>query len=142
MQPIFLLNLTRPFADISVGVILLGFFIYGVIAFSAIVLIEAILLRLVQWGSFGRSLLDSFLINLASSAAGIVLAIGGFPLAFLFTENMIPTLLLGLALSILIEGGMLWLLREETLRKTALTAVTINAATYTGLALLASRMGW
>jgi hypothetical protein len=134
MQPISFLEFTPPFADVFIGYIL--YYIAGLIAFAAIIPLEAIVLRLLKWGSFGYSLLDSFLINLASIIVGFGLAIAGIPFAISPPGSLVLSLLFALALSIIIEGAILWMLRKKSLQETLLAAVMINVVSYVCIALL------
>ncbi len=107
-----------------------------------IVLVEAVVLRLLQWGTFGRSLLDAFLMNLASTLIGCAV-----PIILLATDN-VPGVLLGLvggwALSVGIEGGVLALINanRKTERRPArqiwLASLLANAASYVMLAVFIS----
>jgi len=139
LPPAVLSNLAyTPPLDVSVGLILAIYAVYGTIAFTAVILLEAIALRLLRWGSFARSLLDSFLINLASSLVGVLCALFGW-IAWL-PDGVVGTLFslsLAFALSVLVETVVLVLIRGRPLRPSASAAVVANAASYTGLALLA-----
>lgn len=107
----------------------------GFLAVSpVIVLAEAIVLRLLGWGTFGRSLLDAFLVNLAS---GLV---GGCALAAGLSLQANAALWLGLlaafVVSVAIEGGGLWLLRRRPAGETWRAALAANLVSYAGLALV------
>jgi hypothetical protein len=105
-----------------------------------IILLEAAVLRLLRWGTFQRSLLDAFLMNLASTViGGVIVAV------FLFTETtprVLLALLGGWALSIGIEGATLMLI--NAIRKTErhpagqiwLASLVANTASYALLGIL------
>ena len=136
------------FADVAVApIILFAGFITGMMAFVPIVLIESLVFWRLKWGSFGRSLADSALINVASTFCGLVLFIVFTLTAFqcirfpvdaeghLGTECswLVPPLL-GLvalwALTVAIEGGVLLLLKRHTSRQTWIAALAGNVASY------------
>lgn len=127
-----------------VAVIGLGGFL---VVSPLIVLVEAVVLRLLKWGNFWRALLDAFLMNLASTLVGACAFAAG-------TLSLDPTtvwlgLLTGLVLSIIIEGGVLLLLKRYPDRPTPLApplraaqrqvwlaALVTNLVSYAGLAVL------
>jgi hypothetical protein len=92
-----------------------------------IVLIEALVLRGLKWGSLKLSFVDSAVINLTSATAGVLL--------FAFSARLVNQgtaflLLVFGALTVLIEGGMLTLLQRHPLRQTWTAAIAINAVSY------------
>jgi hypothetical protein len=136
--------------DVAAGpAIFLFGVVAGVILVFVIALVEAAVLRLLSWASFWRSLLDSFVMNLVSALAGLVLNVfaadyyqscgyspdrGGR-----FCEWLVsPWALLALAwlLSVLVEGGVLLLLRRRAARQTWLAALVANIASYALIGLL------
>jgi hypothetical protein len=137
-------------ADVAVGPAAYTFgIVAGVVLLFLIALGEAIVLRVLRWDSFGRSLVDSLAINLASTLAGLVLNAfvadlyqscgydperGGRYCDWLLS----PWALLALAglLSVLIEGAVLLMLRRRPARPTWLAALACNAASYAVIALL------
>lgn len=94
-------------------------------------LAEAVVLRLLKWNTFWRSLLDSLLMNLASTLLGVCILTFG-----LFTDSVWFGLLVSGALSVLIEGGVLTLLKRHPMRQTWLAALLVNLVSYLGLAVL------
>jgi hypothetical protein len=137
-------------ADVAAGPIVL---IFGLIVGGGLLLlltlVEAVVLRLLRWGSFGRSVLDSLLMNMASALVGFVLSIfagnlwqtcgydpnrGGRWCEWLIS----PWVLLVLAwlLSELIEGGVLLLRGHHPPRRTWLAALACNIVSYVGFGLL------
>jgi hypothetical protein len=99
-----------------------------------IVLAEAVVLRLLKWGTFWKSLLDAFIVNLVSTLVGAT----AFAAGFLFAEPAAIwlSLLIALILSVAIEGGVLLLLKRHPGRQTWLAALIANLVSYAGLALV------
>jgi hypothetical protein len=117
------------------------FIFFGLLAFlifSGIVLgLEAVVLWSLKWDTFGRSLLASFLMNLASTIVG-VLAIGLLATSLL---NNFVSFVLALLLSILIEGGVLMLMKRDATTKNWRVASIANVVSYglLGIFLLLNR---
>jgi hypothetical protein len=142
-------------ADVAVGpTILFGGLTLGVIVFIPILIIEALVLWRLRWGSFGRSLIDALIANVASTIFGLVFFALFFTTAFQCTRvpagdgvhsvqscgwTISPALwfIAQAALSILIEGGVLLLLKRHPPRKTWIAAIAANVASYVLLGLLA-----
>jgi len=101
--------------------------------FFIIVLIEALVLRGLKWGSFRLSFIDSLVVNLTSTAFGVLLFAFS---AWMLNQGAASLLLLSGVLSVLIEGGVLTLLKRHPLRQTWTAAVAINAASYAFLFVL------
>jgi hypothetical protein len=105
-----------------------------------IILLEAAVLRLLKWGTFQRSLLDAFLMNLASTLiGGVIVAV------FLFAETApqaLLALLSGWVLSIGIEGSTLTLVNairkveRHSVRQIWLASLAANTASYALLSIL------
>src|SRR5262245_38182539 len=146
-------------ADVAVApIILFAGFLTGIKAFVPIVLIEALVLWRLKWGSFGRSLAESALINVASTFCGLVLFVVFTLTAFqcirfpfdaeghLATKRswLVPPLL-GLvaiwALTVAIEGGVLLLLKRHTSRQTWIAALAGNVASYALVGLAVAILG-
>ena len=135
-------------ADVAVGpTILFGGLALGLIVFIPIMIVEALALWGLKWASFGRSLLDSLIANLASTIFGLAF----FTLFFTtsFQCQRVPTadgqhslqscdwtispgrwLVVMVVLSILIEGGVLLLLKRHPPRKTWSSVVIANIGSY------------
>src|SRR5215211_4330577 len=59
--------------DVAVGpTILFGGLILGLVVFVPILIIEALALWGLKWGSFGRALIDALIANVASAIFGLV----------------------------------------------------------------------
>jgi uncharacterized membrane protein YvlD (DUF360 family) len=115
-------DVADPFLILSVGI--------GVAAFVLLIItsVEALVLRWgFNWGSFRRSLSDSLVINLTSAAVGVVLLIISLPL---LNWGVGLALLVLLALTVLIEGAVLTLLKRHPWRKTWVAAIVINVVSY------------
>ncbi|MFL5803997.1 MAG: hypothetical protein ACJ8CR_19910 [Roseiflexaceae bacterium] len=141
-------------ADVAAGpaIVLFGLVIGGLFLLT-IALVEALVLWRLQWGSFGRSLRDSLIVNLGSGLVGVLLSIFASDLWQVcgydparggrWCEQLIsPWILLVGAwlLSVLIEGTLLMLLAKHPARKIWASALAINVVSYSiigALALLA-----
>lgn len=109
-------------ADVAVGpVIAFGGIILGLAILMFIVLVEAVVMLLTGWGTFGRSFLDALIANAVSTLVGLVLAA-------VFAGGKL--LWLALLLSFALEGGILILLRRHSAGKTWLVALYANVVSY------------
>lgn len=112
----------------------------GFIAFELIVIVcETLVLWQLKWGTWRRSLIDASLTNMTSGIIGLPLSLINFAALSRITPPaiFIPLwLFLSWALSFLIEGSMLLLLRRKTLRETTFVSAVANAASYCILVLL------
>lgn len=94
-----------------------------VIFLTLIILLESLVLQLLSWGTFQRSMMGSAVANLAS----------GIPV-FYFLGQVPRTgatgMLAGLGLAILIEGWLLQRLRPEAIRASWFAAVAANIVSY------------
>jgi hypothetical protein len=120
MLAIVLLDVASP------GLILLiagGGVLLLIIVNFVIVLLEGLLLWGMKFGTFKRSLTASFLMNLVSTSIGFKV--------FLFNPNLgYMGLLIDFALSILIEGAILYLFSPGQGWKTWIRAFFVNLASY------------
>ena len=89
-----------------------------------ITLLEAIVLLLLKWGSFGRSLAAALVMNLVTTMIGFGM------LVFMKGDAVYLGLLLDFLLSILIEGGVLMLFRRGAARANWIASLSANAASY------------
>ena len=119
-----------PIFDVAgPGVLLLAGGIFFAVFSIGTLVIESLALWLLKWGSFGRSLLASFLMNLVSTLAGFIL------LAFSFLiGNFYILFVVGYLLSILIEGGVLMLMKKDAARQNWIASLVANTASYGFLA--------
>jgi len=112
-------------ADTGGPILFAGF---GIVAYLVIFLFESIVLRLLKWGAFWRSLLASLLMNLPSTLAG-------FGLLWLFGPSSLNRLGIWLvlatwALSVAIEGGVLVLVNRDGGRQNWTASLVANTASY------------
>jgi len=123
-------NLPLPDVDMGLAVLALG--ILGVVGLAAIVVLEGLVLRNLKWGSLGRSLLDSLLMNAGSTAVGIVLVwiAGDVMLVPGSMGAAIFRLPLTWALSVVIEAGMLVYFRKKPAREVLRPVLLANVASY------------
>ncbi len=109
----------------------LGAGVAGIVVGSIlIVLVEALILRFMGWGPFGRALLSAFLMNLVSGVVGVLYA----PLVFQI--NGIVWVIGAFILSVLIEAGVLAVHRKAPFRRAVLPVLVSNVVTYVPIAVL------
>ncbi len=101
---------------------------FGIVAYLALSLLESIVLRLLKWGTFWRSLLASLLMNLPSTLVGFWLI---WRVEFSRLNRLgiwlIPA---AWALSVAIEGGVLVLMKRDGGRQNWMAALAANTASY------------
>jgi len=121
---------TSPVFDVAgPGVLFLVGGIFFAVFSAGTLVIETLALWLLKWNSFGRSLLAAFLMNLVSTIAGFIL------LAFSFLiGNFYILFVVGYLLSVLIEGGVLMLMKKGAARQNWIASLIANAASYGFLA--------
>jgi hypothetical protein len=142
-------------ADVAIGpTILFGGLALGIVVFLPILLIETLALWGLKWASFGRSLLDALLANLASAIFGLVFFTIFYSISFQcrrvptpdgqhsiqscdWTISPILWFFVMVVLSVAIEGGVLLLRKRHPARKTWASAIVANLASYLLLGLLA-----
>jgi hypothetical protein len=106
-------------------------------AFALVVLLEAAVLRKMKWDSFWRSFRDSLVINLFSAIVGLILRFS-FPPWDIFSDmpsSFLRVVLLW-ALSVLIEGALLSIIRHRPMKESFHAAFFANISSYVLLALL------
>ncbi len=141
--------------DVAIGpTILFGGLALGLVVFVPIVIVEALALWGLKWGSFRRALLDALIANAASAIFGLVFFTVFFTASFQcrriptadgqhsvqscdWTISPILWFIAMVVLSILIEGGVLALLKRHPPRKIWTSAIAANLASYALLGLLA-----
>lgn len=97
-----------------------------VIATTAIV--EFIVMLLMKYNDWKKSLLDAFIVNIASLAAGMVLI--EF-ISRVFNNLTIVNIIYLFLITLVVEGGLLFLLnRKKPFSRTALVTLIMNAVTY------------
>ncbi len=102
----------------------------GVIAVLVVVFVEGLVIRAFGLGGFGRALLLSLAMNVVSFIVGILFAI-------LLTQiNGWLWLVLGFALSVGVEGGVLALANHSRPGRALAAALVANLCTYIPIGLL------
>jgi hypothetical protein len=132
-------------ADVMVGPLILMFPPLGLLFLILVIAIEAGILRLRRWGSFGASLKDAAIANLISTVLGVVpgvaLLLAAFqcpmiPVGDHFEKRCSwafpPLIILALmwGLSVIIEGGVLIRLRHRPAREVWRTLTIANVVSY------------
>lgn len=99
-----------------------------ILALAVTILVEGLVMLLLRYNSFKKSLLDSFVINIASILVGFLLLKFAH---YFFNSYDIPGLLKLLAITIAVELPVLYLLnRKYPFVKTVQATVLINIMTY------------
>jgi hypothetical protein len=126
--------LSIPSPDTGAPALFLGLgLILFILVVLLIVVIESTVLQLLRWGELRNSLKGAFWMNLASSLVGLVFLI------------MVPgfgrwPLLIGWALSVVIEALVLMRLKPQAVRQNWLASVVANLASYLLLIVPATMM--
>lgn len=102
----------------------------GGLLIAVIILLEAFVLRAMRWGNFRRALIASVAMNVVTTLLGY------FLLGLLDVVGPLVGLLLGWALSVGLEGGLLLVLNRGHARANWLGALAANIASYILLAVL------
>ncbi|MBE0408837.1 MAG: hypothetical protein IBX69_03805 [Anaerolineales bacterium] len=99
--------------------------LFGLFAFLVVLLLlETLVLVLVKWAGFGRALLASLLMNLISTILGVILDLT------LWDWQLWWVILIAFAASVIVEGGVLMLMKQTTFRLNIIAAVAANLASY------------
>jgi hypothetical protein len=108
-----------------------------IVLFLIIILMETLVLRGLKWGSPWASFTDSVIVNIVSALAGVFLfAFSGTALNL----GLAPLLLILGTLTVLIEGGILTLMKRHPLRQTWIAAVAINVVSFAFIYVLLSHI--
>jgi hypothetical protein len=94
------------------------------------VVVEAIVMLLMKYNKAGKAFLDSFLVNIASLAAGFILSafVGEI---FYLTDSILLNWLILYVLTVVVEFLLLYLLnRKQPTGKTFLMSAVMNVASY------------
>lgn len=130
--------LNSPQTDAFSGLIILVLLGFGLVILFAVMLVEALVLRRLGWGVLWRCLVDSFLMNSTSALVGVIL--GGLlriDLALGRASGLVGFLLLiSLALSVIVEAGVISLVRKRDFRETLKPVLKVNLASYALLVVL------
>ena len=118
------LSTSSVFADVASIWFMLAFgaFLAAVFLIAAI-LLESLVLKLLKWNDYWRSLWASLLMNLASAL------IGG-PLMLYLDAGPIVALPIAWTVSVIIEGGVLVLMKRDGGRQNWTAAIVANLASY------------
>ncbi len=111
------------FDVVSVWVMLAFGALLAAIFLIAAILLESLVLKLLKWKSYRPSLWASLLMNLASAL------IGG-PLMLYLDADPIVALPIAWAVSVIIEGGVLVLMKRGGGRQNWTAAIVANLASY------------
>ena len=116
-----------PFDVAGPGVLIAiaAFSIVALIVLTLLITIaEAIVMLLLKWDKFGRSLWASLLMNITSTIfGGVLIALGVLGGSYAW-------LVAAFVLSVLIEGGVLMLMKRGEVRQNFLTSLIANLASY------------
>ena len=116
--------------------------------FLVITFVEAIVLRFINWGDMWQSLFDSLVINFITTIVGIMAAITAF--GFLDAVfglpdtlgELLPQMILLWAITILIEGILLGVIRKRSFNETWGASLIINTCSYLMLAVIIPLLGF
>jgi hypothetical protein len=126
-------------ADVAVTPIALIAGVSVLVVFLPVLIVETIVLWWLRWARLGRAALDALVMNVASTVVGATLVFAVYELDTLL--SVLLGLLTAWGLSTMIEGGVLWLMRREAMRRIMFVSAIANAASYlilTGLFLLSA----
>jgi hypothetical protein len=101
-----------------------GTLVVGVLLAVGVVIVEAVVLTLMKWSRFWRSLLASFVMNLVSGVVGL------FVVGLAFSVGQPAWLLLTFVASVLIEGGVIALMDRTHARQGLIASLVANIVTY------------
>jgi hypothetical protein len=135
-----------PFADSGMLIfwVVLGIPVTSV-AFIMSVFFEAMIMWSQGWDSLGHSFIDSFLMNLVSLIAAIIVGSTVFsePLDYFISgdpsisiRNLVIVFIGAWFVSVVLEGGTLYLIRQRSAVKTWITAMSANIGGYVFIVVL------
>jgi len=116
----FPLDVAGPGAVAFLG----GTLVVGVVLFVLVVVVEAVVLTVMKWGRFRRSLLASFLMNVVSTIAGV------FVVGIALTVGGPAWLLLTFVASVVLEGGVVVVMDRAQARRGLAACVIANVVSY------------
>jgi hypothetical protein len=101
------------------------FGLFGLGVFLVVLLLlETLVLVLVKWAGFGNALLAALFMNLVSTIIGLILDFT------LWDWQLWWVILIAFAVSVIVEGGVLMLMRRTTPRLNIIAALAANLASY------------
>jgi hypothetical protein len=92
-------------------------------------LIEAVIMLLLRWDNFGYNLRISLLMNVTSTIFGIGSVLVG-AMKFYNDLSIWSAVAIAFLLSVLIEGGILMLMKRDTARLNWIVSLTANVVSY------------
>lgn len=118
---------TAQLFDVAAPGIVIGMLVGGIavliLVIFLIALIEAVILTLLGWEYFRKSLIVSIIMNIASGIIGGILLV-------LVPHPTIFGLIIAMILSIIIEGGIMMRFRSDVVGKTLLVVFLANLCSY------------
>jgi hypothetical protein len=101
------------------------FGLFGLGVFLVVLLLlETLVLVLVKWAGFGKALLAALFMNLVSTIIGLILDFT------LWDWQLWWVILIAFAVSVIVEGVVLMLMRRTTPRLNIIAALAANLASY------------
>jgi hypothetical protein len=104
-----------------------GALVAGVLLFVGVVFVEAVVLTLFKWSRFWRALLASFVMNLITTAVGLVVA------GLVVTTGAPAWLLLTFVMSVVLEGVVVAVMDRAKVRQGLVACLVANIVTYVPL---------
>ena len=130
-----------PVPDLNVGLFILFSLFHLIVAFAIVVLTEMFILRQIYGCSLRRSLRDSFVTNLVTTILGVIFFTHFAPFdIFNSGGDLLLLMIVAYGLSVLIEGGVLFVLGRTPIKKTYRAAALANIGSYTLLGLYLFRL--
>ena len=116
-----------PYDVAGPGVLLAAaIFSFGALIVLTLIIsiVEAVVMLLLKWGKFGRSLWASLLMNVTSTIfGGMFVALGWLNGSYIWLAP-------AFVLSVLIEGGVLMLMKRGAARQNWIASLLANVASY------------
>ena len=112
--------------DVAAPWVLIAMFSLGALTVLTLIIsvLESLVMLLLKWDKFGRSLWASLLMNVTSTIfGGVLIALG------LFSDSYI-WLAVAFVLSVLIEGGVLMLMKRGAARQNWIVSLIANLVSY------------
>jgi len=126
-----------PIADVSLGVLLAVFFVYGLGAFIFVIFSESFALWILRWGSYLRSLRDSALANIVTTFFGISMYVNFAPswLDISSGSKFSTNMFIMWAVSAIVESVAFYLVSKKPYWEVLLISCVINLCSYIPLTL-------
>ena len=117
-----------PSPDFSIADFLMFSILYGSLAYLAVMLVETLVLWLLNWDSFTRSLRDSALANLVTTLLGFLPIL--FMPPWLYDMGLPLGMFVLCGLSILVEVIVLYIISTKSFGETLRTSCMMNICSY------------